>query len=94
MIILLLVIHITLLSISLLVTMSTTFAAVMGYKVSSTLIRFNMLGTGIGLTAGILLLLQSPLDIKCLILLGYLAAFMASQVYITRRNQAFASVES
>ena len=87
---LLLALHITLLSLSLIVTSSVTIASLMSKNVSQRLMRLNLIGTIIGLGCGGALLLAKPLGSECLMLLGYLAIFSAAHFYTThaqRRTQ-------
>lgn len=90
----LLIAHITLMSLSLVVTMATVFVSVLGSRVSRAIINSNIAGTSLGLLCGSVLLFAAPLDAKCITLGVYLLAFVSVQVYITRRNQSLPSSSS
>jgi hypothetical protein len=80
--------HISLLSLSLLISIGSATRAVLGYEVPSFVIKFNTVGTGVGLTAGTALLLTKPLSSSCLALLAYLGLFTMVQIFVVKRNQA------
>lgn len=80
-------IHITLMSLSLVLTAGTAIAAIMTKRVDVLVRIVSIAVTFIGTTAGVLLLVQNPLDIKCAVLVSYLVAFTYVQYFATRRNQ-------
>jgi hypothetical protein len=86
-----LIIHVSLLCLSLVVTMGSAFGVIVGYSIPQIVIRLNSAGTLVGLLAGAGLLLQKPLSVKCVALLAYLIVFTAAQIFITKRNHNLAS---
>jgi hypothetical protein len=90
MITLLLGFHIVLLSLSILMTIATLLTSALGHVVPKIAILLNTIGTTIGLSLGVVLLLSAPLDAKCITLAMYLVVFSGAQVYITSRNQRLA----
>lgn len=90
MVTLLLATHVILLSLSLFTTIGTVFVAVLGRAVPKQITALNVTGTVIGLVCGVVLLLDAPLDAKCLTLAAYLFAFVGAQVYVSSRNQRLA----
>ena len=87
----LLIAHITLMSISLIATLCMVFASLLDISVSRSLIRSNLAVTIVGIGSGVLLLTQTVIDFKCILLGAYLIAFAAAYRYVTVRNQRLAT---
>ncbi len=94
MITLLLIGHIALMSASLLVTSLTLLLAIFSFHVPRRVQLANIIGTSGGLAAGTVLLLHHPLDYRCLVLSGYLAAFVAIQLFIRRQSRSLSKQTS
>lgn len=91
----LLILHIVLMTVSLIATIGSTAASVFGFVIPNKFTATNITATGIGIAAGAVLLLHAPIGANCAVLLAYTALFTAAQVLITRRNQRLAdSLES
>jgi len=91
----LLIIHVALMVTSLIATSSSTIASVFSVTIPKRVTTGNVVVTVLGIISGSILLLGAPLGAKCAALLAYLAAFVAVQVFIARRNQRLAaSLES
>lgn len=80
--------HITLLAISLVLTGVSAGMAIVSRRVWASLTFFNIFATFIGLAAGVILLANHPITVKCLALVAYLISFVAVQIYVKRRNHA------
>lgn len=89
-----LALHIVLMSASLVATSVMTIAAAASMFVRPSLVRANALMTGIGVLAGVVMIAQNPIGIRCAALFAYLAAFSAAYVYVRRKNQLLATLES
>ena len=87
---LLLTFHIVSLSLSLIAILGSVFSSVLGRKIPARLIITNNVVTTLGILAGTALLLQAPLDAKCITLTAYLLSFVGAQLYVTNRNQRLA----
>lgn len=88
---LLLVSHIGLLSLSIALTAISAGMALYHKRVHFFMTVTNVTVTTIGLLLGTVLLLSDPINAKCVVLLSYLAAFIAVELYVKRRNHALAS---
>jgi len=86
-----LVAHVILLSLSLVVTMGSAILATLGYKVPTAVIATNVAGTVVGVALGIILLFSMPIDVRCIVLFVYVAAFAATHVFVSRKNQALST---
>lgn len=84
-------VHVILLSISIIATISATSAAVFGVRIPKLLTKINITLTTIGIAAGVGLLADKPLDMRCALLTAYLVMFMFAQAYIYRRNRQLAA---
>ncbi len=83
----LIAIHVALLVISIVATVVSTIAAAFGVQISKMFNRINILVTTVGISAGVILLIDKPLGVRCITLTAYLALFGLTQVYIRRRNK-------
>ena len=83
----LVILHAILMTASLLATGVSTLSAFAGYRTPTSLLSCNFVVTTTGVISGILLMLSLPVDVRCIILLGYVVAFALAQVYVMRRNQ-------
>ncbi|HRJ06117.1 MAG TPA: hypothetical protein PK096_00920 [Candidatus Saccharibacteria bacterium] len=79
-------IHVILMSLSVILTIATTVVALFRARNLSWVLPLNAVVTSTGLGAGFYLLLSHPLDMRCVLLLGYLAAFVAVQIFAHRRQ--------
>lgn len=80
---------------SLIATIGSIVASIFSVSVLKRLVATNIAITTLGIVSGSVLLLGAPLGAKCAALLAYLAAFVAVQVFIARRNHALvAELES
>lgn len=91
MISLLIIAHVVLLCASLIVTTGSAVTAAAGVAVPKLVNILNLAGTSTGLLFGVILLLNKPLDMRCVMLTAYVAAFALAQVYIRRRNNQLAT---
>ena len=69
-------------------------ASLLQHIVPRSFMATNLIVTSAGIISGAALLLTVPIDYKCLVLTAYLAAFIAVQVYVSRRNQRLSLVSS
>lgn len=89
-----LITHIILMIFSFLATVGTAFFALLGIRISSRILSANAYVTGSGIFLGVILLLQHPIDSKCLVLATYTLAFAAINGYSLKRNQAAVTSDS
>lgn len=87
MITLLVTIHVLFMIVSLATTAGATLLAFAGHKVPGTVVAASAVTTVVGVACGIILMISLPLDIRCVVLISYVAAFMYAQVYVSRSNQ-------
>ena len=87
----LLIAHVALMSTSLFVTLAMVFTSLLDKSIPQTLIRSNLVVTITGIGSGVLLLAQTAIDYKCILLGTYLIAFAAAYRYVTTRNQRLAT---
>ena len=74
-------------TVSLLATGASALSAFAGYRTPTSLLNANFAVTAVGVSSGILLMLSVPVDVRCVILFGYVVAFAFAQAYVLRRNQ-------
>jgi hypothetical protein len=86
----LLLLHISLMVLSLIATIGSVSASVFSVTISKRFIVANIVTTMAGIICGVILLIQSPLSARCAVLFAYLIAFTATQTLIARRNQRLA----
>lgn len=87
MITLLVTMHVLFMIVSLATTAGATLAAFAGHKVSNLIIAASAVTTFVGVACGIVLMISLPLDIRCVVLISYVAVFMYARVYVSRSNQ-------
>ncbi|MDB5165680.1 MAG: hypothetical protein JWM00_570 [Candidatus Saccharibacteria bacterium] len=80
--------HIILMIISLVTTISAVVITVSGRRIHSAIMRSDLAVTAVGLTAGTVLLLSAPLSVRCLMLVSYLAAFAYAYRLVTHAQAA------
>lgn len=81
---LLLSIHIVLMIISILVTVGSLIVTAWGHPVRTAIMRSNVIVTVSGLGSGAVLLLTTPLGVRCLMLTSYLIAFTIAYRFMAR----------
>jgi hypothetical protein len=86
----LVIIHVFLLSTSVLLTTGSAITAAAGFNVPKLLLAFNAVATIIGVSSGVALLFSSSLDARCATLFAYVVAFGFAHAYIVRKNQSLA----
>lgn len=89
-----LMLHIFLMSGSLLATAVMALMAAVSHGVDPRFVRLNLFGTIAGVLCGISLIARNPLDIKCAVLFAYVLAFGVVYAYVRRQNQRLARSES
>ncbi len=89
----LLIIHITLMVLSVTATSLMVMMAVFGYGTPARFVRINFAGTMVGIGCGTLLLLTQPLDLRCMILVGYLFAFGLAYSFVRRKTVALSATQ-
>lgn len=89
-----LTLHIALMTASLVATSAMAIAAATSRIVSPRLVRLNAATTASGVVAGIILIVQNPIGVKCAALFGYVVAFAAVYVYVRRKNHLLTSSEA
>lgn len=87
----LIILHVILLIASIALTIGSTGASIFGAHIPKLVNRLNVTFTIVGIGAGIILLLDKPLGVRCAALTAYLMAFTLAQLYIRRRNERFAT---
>ena len=88
------ILHVFLMTASLVVTTSMVGMALLSYGTPAWLLKLNFIGTMTGIGFGFLLLLTQPLDIRCLLLVGYLAVFGLAHSFIRGRMSALSALDS
>ena len=83
-----LIVHIVLLSLSLIASALLLVLHISGKSFSMSLLKLNTVGTAIGLAAGGILLIDKPFSMRCFMLLSYLVAFSALHLYLYRQKLA------
>ena len=86
-----LIAHVILLSLSLIITMGSAIFATLGYRIPTNIIAANVTGTTVGVACGIVLLFSMPIDMRCIVLFVYVAAFAAVHIFVSRKNQALST---
>ncbi len=87
MITLLVTIHVLFMIVSLITTAGAALTAFAGHRVSGVIVATSAVTTALGVGCGIVLMVSLPLDLRCIVLISYVAAFMYAQVYVSRSNQ-------
>lgn len=82
----LLALHVILMSLSLLGAMAMLGRAMLSKGTPNMFLTANVFGTSVGITIGAVLLLNHPLDIRCVLLTSYLIAFWLAHSFVKRRN--------
>lgn len=87
---LLLSLHIILMAISLVATIGSVIMTARGHAIRLAIMRSNLVVTIAGLGAGVVLLLNAPLGVRCLVLTSYLVAFALTYRFMSRAQAALA----
>lgn len=88
----LIILHVVLLVASVILTSGSTLASILGTFVPKLVNMVNIAFTTIGVGAGVILLLDKPLGVRCAALTAYLVAFTLTQIYVRRHNKQLASI--
>lgn len=75
-------------SLSVLLTAGSAAASALSYRVGRMPLVLNAAMTMLGAGLGIVLLINHPLDSKCIVLTTYLIAFVVINILIRQRDQA------
>lgn len=94
MITLLLAVHIILMTLSLIATSSMVVMALASYGTPAWFLKANFIGTMTGITAGTILLVTQPLDLRCLLLASYLVAFGLAYSFVRRRMAQLSAINT
>jgi len=87
---LLLTIHVITLSLSLLATVTMVIMALFSRATPFLARRTNLFVTGLGITLGVILLIQMPLGMRCLELTAYLVVFSLAYRFVSMRSTQLA----
>jgi hypothetical protein len=93
MITLLLGLHIVLMTLSLIATSSMVGMALASYGTPAWFLKANFIGTMVGIASGTILLFTQPLDMRCVLLAGYLVFFGLAYSFVRRRMVQLAAVD-
>jgi hypothetical protein len=67
-------------------------ATLLSKRVSAAISMVSYTVTAAGLGCGVILLASNPIDSRCLVLGGYLLAFIFSSAFVSRRQRSLQSV--
>jgi hypothetical protein len=84
--------HIVLMCISIVLAAGILGATLLSKRVSTALTQISYAVTAAGLGCGVILLASNPVDSRCLVLGGYLLAFIFSSAFVSRRQHSLQSV--
>jgi hypothetical protein len=88
----LLSLHITFMIVSLATTIGAVLTVALGRRVSTLVMRSDLVVTVVGIAAGAVLLLTAPLSVRCLMLVTYLGVFTLAYRFMVRANPKTATV--
>lgn len=67
--------------------------ALASYGTPAWFLKANFIGTMTGIAAGTILLVTQPLDMRCVLLAGYLVAFGLAYSFVRRRMAQLSAVD-